>query len=109
AMRQVLVGSARRRQVRLRVQREAHASDWEPQSADELAIDVIALDDALRELGVVRPRQASVVECRFFAGLSVEDTAEALAISTPTVKRDWRLARAFLAEALAARTRPVVS
>jgi RNA polymerase sigma factor (sigma-70 family) len=63
---------------------------------------VLALDRALRELEAMHPRQASVIECRFFAGLSVEDTAAALDVSTPTVKRDWRVARAWLAQALGA-------
>ena len=56
----------------------------------------IALDDALERLADVSPRQARVVECRFFAGMSVEDTAEALDVSPATVKRDWTLARAWL-------------
>jgi RNA polymerase sigma factor (sigma-70 family) len=57
---------------------------------------VVALDEALTRLEELSERQARVVECRFFAGMSVEDTAEALSISAATVKRDWTLARAFL-------------
>lgn len=59
-------------------------------------LDLIAVDDALARLEVLDPRAARVVEARFFAGLSVEETAEALGLSTPTVKRDWAFARAFL-------------
>lgn len=79
------------------------------------AEQVVAVDDLLQRLESLDERQARVVECRFFAGLSVEETAEALGISTPTVQRDWRSARAWLAKALdegtpadggAARARP---
>ena len=51
----------------------------------------MALDDALRALETVHPRKAQVVELRFFGGLSVEETAEALKVSADTVKRDWTL------------------
>jgi RNA polymerase sigma-70 factor, ECF subfamily len=59
-----------------------------------------ALDDALESLTRIDPRRAKVVELRFFGGLSVEETAEALQISPQTVMRDWRLARAWLAREL---------
>lgn len=59
-------------------------------------LDLIALDDALNQLGSVAPRPAQVVELRFFGGLEIEQTAEALGISPATVKRDWTFARAFL-------------
>jgi RNA polymerase sigma factor (TIGR02999 family) len=59
-------------------------------------LDLIALDDALDLLGSVAPRPAQVVEMRFFGGLEIEQTAEALGISPATVKRDWTFARAFL-------------
>jgi RNA polymerase sigma factor (TIGR02999 family) len=60
----------------------------------------IDLDDALRRLAAIDERHARVVECRFFAGMSVEETAEALGISPATVKREWALARAWLNEEL---------
>ena len=60
------------------------------------APELLALDDALTELEKLDPRQAKVVELRFFAGLSVEETAEVTGISTATVKREWKTARAFL-------------
>jgi DNA-directed RNA polymerase specialized sigma24 family protein len=59
----------------------------------------LALDRALTELACVDPRRAQVVEYRFFAGLDVDETAAAMGISTATVKRDWRVARAWLAQA----------
>jgi RNA polymerase sigma factor (sigma-70 family) len=62
----------------------------------ETSGDLIALDDALRTLESFAPRQSSVVELRFFGGLSLEETAEALRISAATVRRDWSLARAWL-------------
>jgi DNA-directed RNA polymerase specialized sigma24 family protein len=63
------------------------------------ATDVLALDRALTELAAVDPRRAQVVEYRFFGGLDVDETAAAMGISTATVKRDWRIARAWLAQA----------
>jgi RNA polymerase sigma factor (TIGR02999 family) len=100
AMRQLLVDAARRRGVRRR-EAERLGRDFDNVSAPELAAeDLLALDDALRRLHAMSPRQASVVECRVFAGLSVEETAAALEISAPTVKRDWRMARAWLTHQL---------
>jgi RNA polymerase sigma-70 factor (ECF subfamily) len=65
-------------------------------SAEELLI----LDGALDALALLQPRQAMMVECRFFGGLDVRETAEALGISEATVMRDWRAARAWLAREL---------
>lgn len=98
AMRQVLVDAARRRRSRARGEQRLAL---EPVAGvDALSTDILALDAALTALEAVQPRQASVVECRFFAGLSIEDTAAALEVSEPTVKRDWRVARAWLADAI---------
>ena len=58
--------------------------------------DLVTLEDALASLEQMHPRQARVVECRFFAGLTVQETADTLGISTATVKRDWRAAKAWL-------------
>ena len=58
--------------------------------------ELLALDEALERLAAVSERQCQVVECRFFAGMSVEDTAAALGTSPATVKRDWTVARAWL-------------
>jgi RNA polymerase sigma factor (TIGR02999 family) len=69
---------------------------------DELRDDeVLALCEALEVLERREPRQARVVECRFFGGLSIDETAEALGISTATVSRDWTIARAWLHAELA--------
>jgi RNA polymerase sigma factor (TIGR02999 family) len=57
---------------------------------------LVALDDALRRLEEIDPRQSRVVECRFFGGLTVDETAAALGISPRTVKRDWQVAQAWL-------------
>lgn len=61
---------------------------------DDTASELLALDQALQGLERLEPRQARVVKCRFFAGLSVPETAEVVGVSEATVKRDWALARA---------------
>lgn len=82
------------------------ASTTSPGSLD----DLLALDESLRRLEEVNPRQVRLVECRFFGGLSLEETAEALGVSLATVKRDWLLCRAWLNRALAAAdTQPVAA
>jgi RNA polymerase sigma factor (TIGR02999 family) len=70
--------------------------------AQQRDLDLIALDDALGRLAVLDERQSRIVELRFFAGLSVEDTAEVMGISTATVKREWASARAWLFREVAA-------
>lgn len=60
------------------------------------AFELVEIDEALRHLAAFDGRQAKVVELRFFGGLSVEETAEALGVSAPTVKREWAVARAWL-------------
>jgi RNA polymerase sigma factor (TIGR02999 family) len=100
AMRQVLVDAARRRQTRAARRPALEAAGAEASELDVLSEDVVALDRALSTLAEISPRQANVVECRFFAGLSIEDTAAALDVSAPTVKRDWRIARTWLAHQL---------
>jgi len=97
AMRHVLVNYAERRRAAKRGGGTPHtALDEASVMAPETAEEVIALDEALAKLAALDQRQARVVECRFFAGLSVEETAEALAISPATVKRDWQTASAWL-------------
>jgi RNA polymerase sigma factor (TIGR02999 family) len=64
--------------------------------SDEPSIDLVALDDALKALELVDKRKSQVIEMRFFGGLSMAETAEALQVSTETVKRDWRLAKLWL-------------
>lgn len=102
AMRQILVDAARRRMASKRggedhwlvsLDEAAHPA---PMRAEQL----IALDEALSRLAVLDPRRAAVVEYRYFAGLSVAETAKVLQISPATIERDWRTARAWLATAL---------
>ena len=62
----------------------------------ETSHDLVALDDALHALAAIHPRKSDVVELRYFGGLSLEETAEALHVSIDTVKRDWRFARLWL-------------
>jgi RNA polymerase sigma factor (TIGR02999 family) len=74
------------------------------QAEDEFSEVLVALDVALRRLEQIDARQSAVVECRFFGGLTIEETAAALAISPRTVKRDWRVAQAWLAREVGAST-----
>jgi RNA polymerase sigma factor (TIGR02999 family) len=76
--------------------------DGEAAAAERPIEDLLALNDALARLEGLDPRKARVVECRFFGGLSLEETAEALASSPATVSRDWTFARAWLHRELAA-------
>jgi RNA polymerase sigma factor (TIGR02999 family) len=69
-------------------------------------VDVVALDDALTELAKIDERQSRVVELRFFAGLSLEETAQALEVGTATVQRDWTMARAWLFRELSEKVDP---
>ena len=97
-MRRILIDHARRRQALKRGTQLASteiSDEREGLSAKE-AEELIALDAALSRLEVVNPRHRQVVEMRYFGGLSVEETAEALNVSPITVKRDWRGARAWL-------------
>ena len=101
AMRQVLVDQARRRKAEKRGGGAAAESfDDSMLAVDGFAAELLDLDQALEQLAERNPRHARVVECRFFAGLSVEETAAALGTSPRTVKYDWALARAWLYEAL---------
>ena len=68
--------------------------------SQERPVDVVALDDALESLAQFAPRQSRVVELRFFGGLTVEETAAAMGVSTDTVKRDWRTAKLWLLKEL---------
>src|SRR5690606_31022510 len=108
AMRQILLDYARKRQAAKRGGDADRVSlDAAPEVANpvpaESADELVALDEALKKLERISERQSRVVECRFFAGLPVEETAEALGISEATVKRDWRLASAWLRREIGAR------
>ena len=102
AMRQVVVDVARRKSAEKRGGDQVAVTFDESASSSPIRSDqLIALEEALETLESVDPRKAQIVECRFFGGLSVDETAAALGISAPTVKRDWRVARAWLAQAIA--------
>jgi RNA polymerase sigma factor (TIGR02999 family) len=101
AMRQVLVEIARRRLASKRDHGLAMVTfDEAKMPAGAGAADLVALDAALEALAAFCPRQAAVIECRFFGGLDVAETAAVLSISDATVLRDWRAARAWLAAEL---------
>jgi RNA polymerase sigma-70 factor, ECF subfamily len=100
-MRRILVDRARARRMRKR------SGQWERVTLDDMSagtppvdVDLVALDDALNELASFDPRKSQVVELRFFAGLSVEQTGEVLGISLKTVQREWQAARAWLFKTL---------
>jgi RNA polymerase sigma-70 factor (ECF subfamily) len=96
-MRRVLVDHARSRGSRKRGgDAERVTLDEGMVASPERAIDVVALDRALEALAAVDARKSRTIELRFFGGLSVEETAEVLHVSTDTVKRDWRLAKLWL-------------
>jgi RNA polymerase sigma factor (TIGR02999 family) len=99
-MRRVLVDSARARQAQRR------GGDGQRVSLDTATIlpsrstDLIALDEALADLAAASPRKAQVIELQFFGGLSHAETAAVLSVSEDTVRRDWRLGRMMLLQAL---------
>lgn len=97
AMRQVLINYAEKRSAKKRGGGASEVTLYEDDAVTDQAMDeLLALNGALERLGAMSPRQAKVVECLFFAGLGVAETAEALDISPATVKRDWSTARAWL-------------
>jgi RNA polymerase sigma factor (TIGR02999 family) len=95
AMRHILVDYARARHAAKRGG-EARAVSLDDLATTEKTAELLALDDALKSLAELAPRQSQVVELRYFGGLSVEETAEVLKVSTVTVTRDWRMAKAWL-------------
>jgi RNA polymerase sigma-70 factor (ECF subfamily) len=100
-MRQVLVDYARKRRYAKRGG-DAHRVSLDEAMivSEERAADVVALDDALKGLAEIDPRQSQIVELRFFGGLSIDETAEVLGVSPGTVMRDWTLAKAWLRRAV---------
>jgi RNA polymerase sigma-70 factor (ECF subfamily) len=102
AMRRLLVDHARARKQLKRDGGDRVTLTANIGQSEANAIDVLELNDALDRLAALDERQVRVVELRYFAGLSVEETAETLGVSVATVKRDWTVARAFLRRALGA-------
>jgi RNA polymerase sigma factor (TIGR02999 family) len=102
-MRRILVDHARARNYQKRGGRIEHIGlEVAETLGSERSPDLVAVDDALSALADVDARKSAVVEMRFFGGLTVEETAEALHISRETVIRDWRFARAWLLRELSA-------
>jgi RNA polymerase sigma-70 factor, ECF subfamily len=105
-MRRILVDAARARTAKKRGGRAAQIERGSTLDLDQIgaadssAASISELDDALDALSRIDPRRAHVVELRFFGGLSVDETADVLQVSTQTVMRDWRLAKAWLAREL---------
>ena len=102
AMRRILVDHARSRH---RAKRGGNAEDLPIEAAEfvtskEGSVDLIALDEALTRLAQLDERQSKIVELRFFSGMTVEETAEALGVSPATVKNEWRSAKAWLFQEL---------
>ncbi len=96
-MRHILVDQARGRKAKKRGGGITPISlEWAEDHSSELDLDVLSLNIALEDLEIQDPRQYKIVALRFFVGLRVEEVAEVLEISTPTVKRDWRVAKLWL-------------
>ena len=103
SMRQILIERARARGALKRGGVQARVTlDDSLLPTQSPGIDLLALDDALQRLDAIDPEQARLVELRFFGGLTIEETAEAMDISAATVKRHWTVARAWLARELEA-------
>lgn len=105
SMRQILIQRARARKAAKRggAPQRVTLDDWNLAEAGrtaampgEAVVDVLALDEALSRLAAIDPGQARIVELRYFGGLTVEETAEAVGVSPATVKREWAMARAWL-------------
>lgn len=102
-MRRILVDAARSRHYQKRGGGARKVSfDAALLPAAQPGTDIVALDDAVRALSEMDPRKGQVVELRFFGGLSVEETAEVLGVSSDTVMRDWKLAKVWLLRQLKA-------
>jgi RNA polymerase sigma-70 factor (ECF subfamily) len=104
AMRQILVNHA------LAHRAEKRGGEWlkltltgvEPEIEAQVdnGVDILSLDEALKALAEIDPRQAQIVELRYFAGLTIEETADATKLSPATIKREWAVARLFLKRAM---------
>lgn len=106
-MRQILVDHARMQGAAKRGGNAVTVVVNEASSVSkETSLDVIALDDAMKRLASLDPRQCQIVELRFFGGLSIEETAQAVNISAATIKREWATARLWLYNAMNTGARP---
>lgn len=96
-MRNILVDYAVKKQAEKRGGKRDRVTLGEEHIKEVMNLeDVLSVDHALKKLEILDERQAKVVECRFFGGLTIEETANTLGISEPTVSRDWKIARAWL-------------
>lgn len=96
-MRQILVNYAKKKSRKKRGGKQTPEEFEEViYLTEEKAEEIVALDEALQQLEKISERQARVIECRYFAGYNIEETANILDISAATVKRDWTLAKAWL-------------
>ena len=104
-MRKILVDFARSRNYAKRGA-GAHvlSLDHAPAVSHDRARDILALDDALKQLAAIDPRKSQIVELRFFGGLSLEETAEILKVSSRTIRREWELAKVWLGREMSAET-----
>ena len=108
-MRQILVDVARERRAVKRGGGLTPVPLRDVHVAPDIGRDLVALDDALRAFEQIDPRKSQVVELRFFGGLSTDEIADALAVSTKTVLRDWQLAKMWLFRELSGRRDPSAS
>jgi RNA polymerase sigma factor (TIGR02999 family) len=100
-MRQILVDHARKKRASKRGGGATVITLHDAALTPEVAmVDILALDEALGELTALDARLCQVVELKFFAGLNINETAEALKVSTATVERDWTIAKAWLHQRL---------
>jgi len=100
-MRHLLVDHARKRNAAKRGDgNPGLALDDNRLVSDDDTVAVLALDNALKEIAAIDPRLEGIIECRYFAGLTVSDTAEALGMTVRTVERDWQRARGYLKRAM---------
>jgi RNA polymerase sigma factor (TIGR02999 family) len=98
-MRHLLVDHARRKRAEKRGAGEVPLSlDEERVGGGDDSLAVLALDNALRKIAEIDPRLEKIIECRYFAGLTVQETAEALDMAVRTVERDWQRAKGYLLE-----------
>jgi RNA polymerase sigma factor (TIGR02999 family) len=100
-MRHLLVDHARKKRAEKRGAGQAPLTlEDDRYATDDDSLAVLALDNALRDIAEIDPRLEQIIECRYFAGLSVNDTAEALGMAVRTVERDWQRAKAYLLKAM---------
>jgi len=103
-MRQILVDHARKHSAAKRGGNTVMLPLDENSSVAQKSLDLLALDDAMKRLADLDPRQCQIVELRFFGGLSIEETAKAVKVSPATAKREWATARLWLRHAMTSGT-----